>query len=187
VLAGNHTLLAARQLGWEQIAALFVDVDEDTARRILLVDNRTADLGTYDDAALIELLQAIAATAVELIGTGYDLAKLDELIAAQPSIDDDEQLGDDVEPPARYTFGVFGREQIVAATFDHYREHGFPLPYVPRHLAMIDLNALAATPTGALAVSRRGYAVADTYHPHRFDVKIPGTITRIHLFRSPRA
>jgi len=70
VLAGNHTLLAARQLGWTEIAAVFVDVDEDTARRILLVDNRTADLGTYDDTRLVELLRSIATTDDALTGTG---------------------------------------------------------------------------------------------------------------------
>src|SRR5829696_8752031 len=43
VLAGNHTLFAAGELGWEEIAATLVDVDEEQARRILLVDNRTND------------------------------------------------------------------------------------------------------------------------------------------------
>lgn len=44
VLAGNHTLQAAKALGWTDIAATFVDVDEDTAARIVLVDNRSNDL-----------------------------------------------------------------------------------------------------------------------------------------------
>ena len=44
VLAGNHTLKAARELGWEQIAATFVDVDDDRAARIVLVDNRTNEV-----------------------------------------------------------------------------------------------------------------------------------------------
>src|ERR1017187_2560559 len=44
VLAGNHTLKAARELGWPTIAATFLDVTNDQALRILLVDNRTNDL-----------------------------------------------------------------------------------------------------------------------------------------------
>ena len=44
VLAGNHTLLAARALGWKEIAATFVEVDDEYAKRILLVYNRTDDL-----------------------------------------------------------------------------------------------------------------------------------------------
>lgn len=44
VLAGNHTLRAAKQLGWHEIAVTFVDVDEEQAKRIALVDNRANDL-----------------------------------------------------------------------------------------------------------------------------------------------
>ena len=78
VLAGNGTLAAARDLGWHQIAATFVDVDEDAARRINLVDNRTNDLAAYDERALAELLQDVGP---DLTGTGYDQAALDELLA----------------------------------------------------------------------------------------------------------
>lgn len=44
VLAGNHTLLAARQLGWEAIECALVDYDEKDARSVVLADNRLADL-----------------------------------------------------------------------------------------------------------------------------------------------
>ena len=56
VLAGNHTLMAARDLGWDTITAHIVDVDNDQAARIVLADNRTADLGTYDNDVLASLL-----------------------------------------------------------------------------------------------------------------------------------
>ncbi len=56
VLCGNHTLLGARALGWSEIAVTFVDVTPEQARRILLVDNRTNDLATYDTQALVDLL-----------------------------------------------------------------------------------------------------------------------------------
>jgi ParB-like chromosome segregation protein Spo0J len=45
VLAGNHTLQAAMSLGWEQIEATTVDVDDEDAAQIVLADNRLADLG----------------------------------------------------------------------------------------------------------------------------------------------
>lgn len=76
VLAGNHTLRAAQSLGWEDIAATFVDVDEDTAARIVLVDNRSNDLAGYDDELLLELLQSLP----DLDGTGYDEDALDDLL-----------------------------------------------------------------------------------------------------------
>jgi hypothetical protein len=48
VLVGNHTLLAARSLGWESIDVCYVDVDETQAKRIVLADNRLSDRATYD-------------------------------------------------------------------------------------------------------------------------------------------
>ena len=71
VLAGNHTLAGARQLGWPTIQATTVDVDDLAAARIVAADNRTADLGGYDDTILAELLQQLADDDMGLDGTGY--------------------------------------------------------------------------------------------------------------------
>lgn len=97
ILCGNHTWMAAKQLGWEKIAATFVDVDDDTARRIMLVDNRSADLGTYDDDLLADLLKEIAETEGPegLLGTGYDGDDLDELLKVpdEPASNTEPALG----------------------------------------------------------------------------------------------
>lgn len=82
VLAGNHTLQAARELGWTGIAATFVDADADQAKRIVLVDNRTNDLASYDDAALADLLQELGG---DFEGTGFTGFDLDELLAGLES------------------------------------------------------------------------------------------------------
>src|SRR5665647_1475144 len=60
VLAGNHTLQAAQQLGWADIVCTIVDCDDERAARIVLVDNRSNDLAGYDDTALLALLQDLA-------------------------------------------------------------------------------------------------------------------------------
>jgi len=78
VLAGNHTLRAARALGWAQVAAIGIDTDEVTARKILAVDNQSAKKSTYDEALLAELLQSIP----DLEGTGFTDDDLDDLLAA---------------------------------------------------------------------------------------------------------
>ncbi len=89
VLVGNHRLLAARELGWREIAVCFIDVDDDQARRILLADNRTSDLAGYDSQALIDLLEELDGG---FVGTGYVQADLDALLdeasAAMPVADD---------------------------------------------------------------------------------------------------
>ena len=80
VLAGNHTLKAAKKLGWKKIKAVLVEVDEDTAKKIVLADNRLTDLAGYNEPLLKSLLQALP----ELDGTGFtqsEVETLDRLIS----------------------------------------------------------------------------------------------------------
>lgn len=76
IIAGNQTLEAAHQLGWTHVAVDWLDVDEATARRIMLVDNRTSDFATYKDELLLAELHEIGE---DLTGTGYTTDDLDEL------------------------------------------------------------------------------------------------------------
>jgi DNA modification methylase len=81
VIAGNHTLLAAKSLGWESIAVVRVDDDEATAKAFSLADNRTAELGGYDDAALAALIAEVHDADEELLAaTGWDGDDLQDLL-----------------------------------------------------------------------------------------------------------
>ena len=80
VLAGNHRLLAAREAGMDEVPVIYVDVDDEHAMRILLADNRTSDIATYDGEGLADLLEHLASTDDGLAGTGYDGDALDELL-----------------------------------------------------------------------------------------------------------
>ena len=81
ILAGNHTWKAAKALGWQQIAAGYVETkDDDEALRILLADNRTTDLASYDDSGLAELLKQLSDTDIGLEGTAFDGDDLDALL-----------------------------------------------------------------------------------------------------------
>jgi DNA modification methylase len=93
VLVGNHRVLAARELGWDEIAVCFVDVDEAHARRIMLADNRTSDLAGYDDQALVALLLEVGD---DLAGTAFGRDDLDALLDAVS--DDVPMEEDDVAP-----------------------------------------------------------------------------------------
>jgi ParB-like chromosome segregation protein Spo0J len=77
ILAGNHTFKAAKQLGWKKIAVTYIDCDDQTAKRIMLADNRTTDLASYDEIGLYELLDALP----DLQGTGFTQTDIDELDA----------------------------------------------------------------------------------------------------------
>jgi site-specific DNA-methyltransferase (adenine-specific) len=100
VLAGNQTLMAARdKLGWDQIAATFVDVDDDAAARIVLVDNRTSDLASYDTPELLELLNSVP----DLAGTGFDAAALESLYGTQEPAEAPADADEVPEAPAPIT------------------------------------------------------------------------------------
>ncbi len=52
ILAGNHRWKALKAAGATEVPVLWIDVDDEKARRIMLADNRVSDLGGYDPAAL---------------------------------------------------------------------------------------------------------------------------------------
>lgn len=99
VLAGNHRLQAAIAAGIEEVPVFWVDVDDKEARKILLADNRTSDLASYDDHALLDILRGIAIEDGDLIGTGFDTDDLDDLINDLSDGDpgDFPSFGDDIE------------------------------------------------------------------------------------------
>lgn len=76
VLAGNHSLDAMLDCGATRAPWVWLDVDDREARRIMADDNRTAELGGYDEAALLENLRALEA-AGDLDLTAWTAADLD--------------------------------------------------------------------------------------------------------------
>jgi hypothetical protein len=61
VRAGNARLAAMKELGWTHAAVLIVDESDVSATAYALVDNRSSELGTWDEETLAELLGALQA------------------------------------------------------------------------------------------------------------------------------
>ena len=91
VLAGNHRLMAARELGMEHVPVVWVDCDDTRARAILAADNRTSELGGFDSEALAQLLEGLRIEDA-LVGTGYSDDDISALIEAS-NIPGDEDWG----------------------------------------------------------------------------------------------
>lgn len=85
VIVGWHRVQAAKHAGLVTIPAMIVDVDDAHAARIVLADNRSSDLASYDLPALTSWLKelAIEAGSVEagLDGTLFDGDDLDGMLA----------------------------------------------------------------------------------------------------------
>ena len=102
ILAGNHTWQAAKNLGWSEIAVSFVECDEKSAKKIVLADNRTSDLGSFNDAMLLELLEELEGWQ----GTGYtedEFDKIDGLFVdplPNPKMEEDEEKPSIAPPTA---------------------------------------------------------------------------------------
>lgn len=92
VLAGNHTLKAALSLGWTELAVSWVDVDDERAARIVLIDNRASDVAGYDESLLAEVLSELP----DLDGTGWSDKDLAALLAGEEPV----RLTDPDDAPA---------------------------------------------------------------------------------------
>lgn len=79
ILAGNHRWKAAKEAGASSIPVAWIDVEEEHANRIMLADNRTNDIASYDEAGLAALLTELNES-IGLEGTGYLQTDLDLLL-----------------------------------------------------------------------------------------------------------
>ena len=87
VIGGNHQLAAAKKLGWTHIAVVVTNDDELKAKAFALADNRTADLGTYDNDLLSEMLSSVSSDPKLLAATSFkeeDLLNLSYIPDDQP-------------------------------------------------------------------------------------------------------
>jgi len=86
VIAGNHQLSAATELGWDKIAVVWVDDDEATATAYSVADNRIGQLGEWDVENLVDALSEI--DPLDLNATGFSEADYEDFMALL-----DEQVG----------------------------------------------------------------------------------------------
>ena len=63
----------------DEVPVMFIDCDDEKAVRILLADNKTSDLGGYNDEQLLDLLTNVS-EAGELDGTGWNSEDVDKLL-----------------------------------------------------------------------------------------------------------
>lgn len=76
VIAGNTQLKAATAEGWSHIAVTMVEDDDKTAAAFAIADNRTHDLGEYDDAALTAMINDFKFDDELLTASGYDVMEV---------------------------------------------------------------------------------------------------------------
>lgn len=108
VLAGNHTLLAFRDLAeqepgekaWQKMLVHWVDVDDDLAERIVVADNQTSQLGGFDVAELVSLIEGFGEDIEGLGFTEADISDLNALYEEENPITVVDPFGSGEDAPA---------------------------------------------------------------------------------------
>lgn len=80
IIAGKHRWMALKEKGASEVPVLILNVDDKTARRIRLADNRTNRLGSDNPQSLAELLESVRSDEGSLIGTGFSDEDLQQLL-----------------------------------------------------------------------------------------------------------
>lgn len=90
VVCGNMRVRAAVELGWAEIPAVTVDLDEQTARQWMLRDNNA--YGEWETDALGELLAELERSGADLELAGFPESELDALLRVATSGELDADL-----------------------------------------------------------------------------------------------
>ncbi len=92
VLAGNHTLQALAGLGRQTARVELIECSDAEAGKINVADNRTADLATFDLAALAVQLESFGD---DLAGTAFTAADVSKIRFGGMPEGGDADTGDD--------------------------------------------------------------------------------------------
>lgn len=80
IVAGNHRYRAARVAGLKEVPVTYLDVNDETALRILVKDNRIAEFGQRDEEVLGELLNELSGLG-GIEGVGFTDEEFADLMA----------------------------------------------------------------------------------------------------------
>lgn len=126
IVAGNGTHMVAKALGWTEIAAVFIEMNEIEAIGYGLADNKTAELAQWDFEAVAILDKLLLEAGHETIG--WDMHMLSVMRAAEwikPEIvegqDDEVEVSVKMRPEERDAFNgiatsIRSREGFEKAT-----------------------------------------------------------------------
>lgn len=92
--------------------------------------------------------------------------------------DDSDNEHEAVAAPAR----LFSDNEMIATAFRELRVRGFPFPSLSESGRQREIRRLELTPDKKLRTVRYGYALADMYHPERYEVKVLRKTTPIEAF-----
>lgn len=95
ILVGNQRWEAAKKEGIKEVPVVWVDVDDDMAKRILLVDNKSADRATWDHHQLAAMFKVWEDQGEDYSSLGWEDHEIESLLKAEWSSDNGESVAED--------------------------------------------------------------------------------------------
>ena len=96
--AGNGLYSAAKELGWDKIAAAFVTDEKDVATGYAIMDNQSALLAEWELPTLKDLLQELDDGETDMSLTGFSDDELENMMTQIHQGDtDDDAVPEEVE------------------------------------------------------------------------------------------
>ena len=96
VIAGNGTLAAAKELGWEDVAVVVTSLSSLNAKQYAIADNRTGELAEWDFVGLGVQFEELIGDGVDLSDLGWDEHDVMPLLRAEwepPGVPEDDGGG----------------------------------------------------------------------------------------------
>ena len=95
IIAGNGTYQAAKELGWSEIDTVETTLDPAHAQAFGIADNRTAELASWDDDVLSQIVQNMDSDLVDKLALD-DLSL--ELPDFEPATENEQGQLDELQP-----------------------------------------------------------------------------------------
>lgn len=116
VVAGNGTVVAAKRLGWANIAATVKSMSEIDATAYAIADNRTAELAEWDDGVLAKLLNELDEEMRDAAGfTADDFDDLLKRVNSGAELAEEEEIDEPAREPITKPGDliVLGRHRVL--------------------------------------------------------------------------
>jgi DNA modification methylase len=96
VVAGNGTLVAARELGWTEITVQRTSLEDEQVKAYALADNRAGELATWDQEILTSTLKHLDEHGIDVSKIGFE--GFDFGIEPNDGLTDPDEIPEQVEP-----------------------------------------------------------------------------------------
>lgn len=139
VVAGNARLIAATQLGWKEIAAVFVKETDRNAEAYAIADNRTAELSDWDKVQLQEILKELEGDDWDLETVGFTDRELETMFGSSGEVGEDDipEMPDNAVTRMGDVW-VLGRHRLLCGDSGSEEALGKLLNGAPVHLINMD-------------------------------------------------